>query len=205
MDTERARTGADARGLSGPSVHGEMLQCDSPSWDPLLKVAPELVEHFMWMLEVETQDGRRPRGLGLDSGRAGSRLAVVFRRRASRAGVLWVIFLNPQARNQDRDVPVGGGSRAGEGRLSLEKNRGRKVPGAGVLALVVRSSRHDRDSRRRWPVGRSGAVLGSRRVRTPRRTQVRSGIRSASHDRWPLYAGPLRASDGRRERDGCRT
>lgn len=40
----------------------------------------------MWMFEVETQDGRRPRGLGLDSGRAGSRLAVVFRVEACVAG-----------------------------------------------------------------------------------------------------------------------
>ncbi len=40
-------------------VHGEMLQGDSPQWDPLLEVAPELIDHFMWMFEVETQDGRR--------------------------------------------------------------------------------------------------------------------------------------------------
>ena len=41
------------------TVHGESLQGDSPCWDPLLKVAPELVEHFMWMFEVELEDGRR--------------------------------------------------------------------------------------------------------------------------------------------------
>lgn len=41
------------------NVHGAMLRGDTPHWDPLLKVAPELVEHFMWMFELEIDDGRR--------------------------------------------------------------------------------------------------------------------------------------------------
>lgn len=37
-----------------------MTQCDSPAWDPLLKLLAEyLVADFMWMHEVELKDGTR--------------------------------------------------------------------------------------------------------------------------------------------------
>lgn len=41
------------------TITGQSLQGQSPCWDPVLKVAPELVEHFMWMFELELEDGRR--------------------------------------------------------------------------------------------------------------------------------------------------
>jgi len=41
------------------TVRGELLRGESPCWAPLLKVAPELVDHFMWMFELELEDGSR--------------------------------------------------------------------------------------------------------------------------------------------------
>ena len=35
-----------------------MTHSDTPSWQPLLDLAPEHVDDFMWMFEVEFDDGR---------------------------------------------------------------------------------------------------------------------------------------------------
>lgn len=39
--------------------HRRILQFDRPDWRPLLAVAREIVEWFMWMHEVELSDGTR--------------------------------------------------------------------------------------------------------------------------------------------------
>jgi hypothetical protein len=39
--------------------NGKMLATESPVWQPLLDLAPDHVDGFMWMFEVELEDGRR--------------------------------------------------------------------------------------------------------------------------------------------------
>lgn len=41
------------------TLPGEIRQFDTPDWRPLLAVAREIVEWFMWMHEVELSDGTR--------------------------------------------------------------------------------------------------------------------------------------------------
>jgi hypothetical protein len=36
-----------------------MTRCNTPSWTPLLDIAPEHVDDFMWMFEVELDCGSR--------------------------------------------------------------------------------------------------------------------------------------------------
>lgn len=38
---------------------GEMTRSEEPAWEPLLEVAPEDIDDFMWMGEVELTDGGR--------------------------------------------------------------------------------------------------------------------------------------------------
>jgi hypothetical protein len=38
---------------------GRTVNYDAPSWEPLIALAPEHVEDFMWMHEVELEDGNR--------------------------------------------------------------------------------------------------------------------------------------------------
>jgi hypothetical protein len=38
---------------------GETINWKDPEWEPLLKLAPEIVDDFMWMFEVELEDGHR--------------------------------------------------------------------------------------------------------------------------------------------------
>jgi hypothetical protein len=40
------------------SVEGQMLDCDVPDWEPLLALAPEFIDDFIWMFAVGTDDGR---------------------------------------------------------------------------------------------------------------------------------------------------
>jgi hypothetical protein len=37
-----------------------MPPVDTPTWEPLLKLAPDDIEDFMWMFDVELDDGTRP-------------------------------------------------------------------------------------------------------------------------------------------------
>jgi hypothetical protein len=39
--------------------NGKMLGTDEPIWQPLLDLAANHVDDFMWMFEVELEDGRR--------------------------------------------------------------------------------------------------------------------------------------------------
>ena len=41
------------------TIRGDVVQADTPDWKPLLDVAAELVDDFMWMYEIRLQDGRR--------------------------------------------------------------------------------------------------------------------------------------------------
>jgi hypothetical protein len=41
----------------GPRLHGELLSFRDPEWQPLINLAPEHVEDFMWMHSVELEDG----------------------------------------------------------------------------------------------------------------------------------------------------
>lgn len=45
--------------LTRRSIHGRVLQGETPNWKPLLDLAPEHVEDFMWMFEVELDGGDR--------------------------------------------------------------------------------------------------------------------------------------------------
>lgn len=39
-------------------VRGEMTaQYDTPNWDPLLELAPDHIDDFMWMFEVKLESG----------------------------------------------------------------------------------------------------------------------------------------------------
>jgi hypothetical protein len=38
---------------------GRMTRNEEPAWEPLLEVAPEDIDDFMWMGEVELTDGGR--------------------------------------------------------------------------------------------------------------------------------------------------
>lgn len=39
------------------SLRGGDMQGDQPNWGPLLELAPEEIDDFMWMFEVELEDG----------------------------------------------------------------------------------------------------------------------------------------------------
>ncbi len=39
--------------------HGDSIQGDTPNWQPLLELAPEHIDDFMWMFEVELVGGTR--------------------------------------------------------------------------------------------------------------------------------------------------
>jgi hypothetical protein len=43
----------------GVVLSGETINAKNPEWEPLLKLAPEIVDDFMWMFEVELEDGQR--------------------------------------------------------------------------------------------------------------------------------------------------
>jgi hypothetical protein len=43
----------------GEILTGRSTYSDLPHWEPLLKLAPEIIDDFMWMFGVETEDGRR--------------------------------------------------------------------------------------------------------------------------------------------------
>ncbi len=46
--------------ISDRIVRGEMTaQYDSPNWDPLLELAPDHIDDFMWMFEVQLESGLR--------------------------------------------------------------------------------------------------------------------------------------------------
>lgn len=38
---------------------GQMLGTDTPIWEPLLELVPEHIDDFMWMFEVELEDGTK--------------------------------------------------------------------------------------------------------------------------------------------------
>lgn len=38
---------------------GEVINCRDPEWDPLIALAPDHLGEFMWMHEVEMEDGNR--------------------------------------------------------------------------------------------------------------------------------------------------
>jgi hypothetical protein len=38
---------------------GQMTQCKNPVWEPLLNLASEHVDDFMWMCEVKLESGAR--------------------------------------------------------------------------------------------------------------------------------------------------
>jgi hypothetical protein len=38
---------------------GRFVQCETPTWQPLLDLAPEHLDDFMWMHEVELESGLR--------------------------------------------------------------------------------------------------------------------------------------------------
>lgn len=44
---------------STQGIHGRMLQGEKPNWAPLLDLAPSQVDDFMWMFEVEPEEGAR--------------------------------------------------------------------------------------------------------------------------------------------------
>jgi hypothetical protein len=39
-------------------IEGESSHGDAPEWQPLLNLASRLIDDFMWMFSVETNDGR---------------------------------------------------------------------------------------------------------------------------------------------------
>lgn len=41
----------------GHKLRGGEMQGDKPNWEPLLELAPEEIDDFMWMFEVELEDG----------------------------------------------------------------------------------------------------------------------------------------------------
>jgi hypothetical protein len=43
----------------GVVLAGEAINSKDPEWEPLLKLAPEVIDDFMWMFEVELEDGHR--------------------------------------------------------------------------------------------------------------------------------------------------
>jgi hypothetical protein len=45
--------------LSMRDFAGEFKQCEEPKWQPLLDVAEEIVDEFMWMEELELETGLR--------------------------------------------------------------------------------------------------------------------------------------------------
>ena len=42
----------------GPGVRGHGTQGERPDWQPLLALAPDHIDDFMWMFEVRLDDGR---------------------------------------------------------------------------------------------------------------------------------------------------
>lgn len=45
--------------MDSAEISGRMLPIDTPTWQPLLDFAPEEIEDFMWMFDVELADGTR--------------------------------------------------------------------------------------------------------------------------------------------------
>jgi hypothetical protein len=43
----------------GVVLAGEVVNSKDPEWEPLLKLAPEVIDDFMWMFEAELEDGHR--------------------------------------------------------------------------------------------------------------------------------------------------
>lgn len=41
------------------AIRGRLLKVDAPEWEPLLSLAPDLVDDFMWMGTVQLTDGTR--------------------------------------------------------------------------------------------------------------------------------------------------
>jgi hypothetical protein len=44
---------------SAKRIRGRILRVDTPEWEPLLNLAPNEVTNFMWMHEIELEDGTR--------------------------------------------------------------------------------------------------------------------------------------------------
>ena len=44
---------------SSRTVGGEIVNGENPDWGPLLQLAPDVVDDFMWMFEIAMEDGRR--------------------------------------------------------------------------------------------------------------------------------------------------
>ncbi len=44
--------------ISTKKLTGKMLHSETPRWQPLINLVGNQVEHFMWMFEVELEDGR---------------------------------------------------------------------------------------------------------------------------------------------------
>jgi hypothetical protein len=40
-------------------IRGQATSCRDPNWEPLLRLAPEYVDEFMWMFAVDLEDGTR--------------------------------------------------------------------------------------------------------------------------------------------------
>jgi hypothetical protein len=41
--------------IGDDAIAGEMLRIDTPTWEPLLELAPDHIEDFMWMFDVELE------------------------------------------------------------------------------------------------------------------------------------------------------
>lgn len=45
--------------MISPDTHGHVFLDEVPDWGPLLSLAPDCVDDFMWMFEVECDGGTR--------------------------------------------------------------------------------------------------------------------------------------------------
>jgi hypothetical protein len=45
--------------MNSAEIGGETLRIDAPTWEPLLEFAPDHIDDFMWMFDVELEDGTR--------------------------------------------------------------------------------------------------------------------------------------------------
>lgn len=44
---------------SHKGIHGDTCQFENPEWKPLLDLASDHIDDFMWMCEIELEDGTR--------------------------------------------------------------------------------------------------------------------------------------------------
>jgi hypothetical protein len=54
-----SRRQIDDASMAQTDLAGEMLRSDTPEWKPLLDLAPDRIDDFMWMFEVELETGTR--------------------------------------------------------------------------------------------------------------------------------------------------